>query len=61
VTSEINPSELSEMFLTGFASLQDAAAEVLGNYEKPRILCIPYAGECIPVLTGAMSVTAATH
>lgn len=58
VTSEIDPGELSEMFMTGFASLQDAAAEALGNYQHPKILCIPYAGECIPVLTGNLSAKA---
>ena len=58
VTSEIDCGELSEMFMTGFASLQDAAAAALSKYERPRVLCIPYAGECIPVLTGTLTAKA---
>jgi hypothetical protein len=26
----------------------------LSNYKQPKILCIPYTGECIPVLTGSL-------
>lgn len=55
VSTEINAAELSEMFMTGFASLQDAATAALSRYERPRVLCIPYTGECIPVLAGALS------
>jgi hypothetical protein len=51
VTSGIEPRELAEMFMTGFTSLAEAAAAALSNYKQPKILCIPYTGECIPVLT----------
>ena len=52
VTSGIEPKELAAMFMTGFTSLAQAGAAALSPYKEPRILCIPYAGECIPVLTG---------
>jgi hypothetical protein len=39
------------MFMKGFTSLAEAAADALSNYKQPKILCIPYTGECIPVLT----------
>ena len=55
VTSGITPEELAEMFMTGFTSLAEAAAVALSYYKEPRILCIPYAGECIPVLTKSCS------
>jgi len=51
VTSGIEPKELAEMFMTGFTSLAEAASVALSNYKQPKILCIPYTGECIPVLT----------
>ncbi len=54
VTSGIEPRELAEMFMTGFTSLTEAASVALSNYKRPKILCIPYTGECIPVLTGSL-------
>ena len=54
VTSGIEPGEVAEMFMTGFTSLAEAAAVALSNYRQPKILCIPYTGECIPVLTGSL-------
>jgi len=50
VTSGIAPGEIAQMFMTGFTSLAEAASAALRNYEHPKILCIPYTGECIPVL-----------
>jgi nickel-dependent lactate racemase len=52
VVSSIDPAELSDMFMTGFRSLAEAAEAALSNYRQPKVLCIPYTGECIPVLTG---------
>jgi nickel-dependent lactate racemase len=54
VTSAIDPQELSEMFMTGFTSLPEAARAALANYQHPKILCIPYTGECIPVLAESL-------
>jgi nickel-dependent lactate racemase len=54
VTSGIEPREVAEMFMTGFTSLAEAASVALSNYKQPKILCIPYTGECIPVLTGSL-------
>lgn len=53
VTTGIAVAELSEMFMEGYTSLKDAAKVALDAYENPDVLCIPYAGECIPVLSGA--------
>ena len=50
VVSSIDPAELSDMFMTGCRSLPEAAESALSNYRQPKILCIPYTGECIPVL-----------
>ena len=50
VTSGIDSTEATEMFLEGYVSLDEAAKAALENLDKPAILCIPYAGECIPVL-----------
>jgi nickel-dependent lactate racemase len=55
VTTGIPVAELSEMFIEAYASLDEAASAALDKYENPSILCIPYAGECIPVLSGGMS------
>lgn len=55
VTTGVEAAELSEMFMEGYASLQEAARVALDAYEDPAILCIPYAGECIPVLSGSGS------
>ncbi len=52
VVSSIDPAELSDMFMTGFRSLAEAAEAALSNYRQPKVLCIPYTGECIPVLAG---------
>jgi nickel-dependent lactate racemase len=67
VVSSIDPAELSDMFMTGFRSLPEAAEAALSNYStptaakpasvgdpgrQPKVLCIPYTGECIPVLAG---------
>jgi hypothetical protein len=49
VVSSIAPEELSDMFMTGCRSLLEAAK--LSNYRQPKVLCIPYTGECIPVLS----------
>jgi nickel-dependent lactate racemase len=51
VTSGIDPKEIGEMFMTGFTSLPEAASAALSGYQQPKVLCIPYTGECIPVLT----------
>lgn len=53
VTAGIEPAELSDMFMEGYISIEDAAKAALSKYENPSVLCIPYAGECIPVLSGA--------
>jgi nickel-dependent lactate racemase len=55
VTSGINPGEIAEMFMTGFASLSDAAQCALSAYPNPSVLCIPYAGECIPVIDSGLT------
>jgi len=55
VASGIAPAELSEMFMTGFTSLPEAADAALRSYDHPSILCVPYAGDCIPVLTAGVS------
>lgn len=55
VTTGIEAAELSEMFMEGYASLSEAAEAALDAYDNPAILCIPYAGECIPVLSGSLS------
>lgn len=51
VTTGVEAAELSEMFMEGCTSLQDAADAALTAYDNPAVLCIPYAGECIPVLS----------
>ncbi len=51
VTTGIPAAEMSEMFMDAYASLDEAASAALDKYENPSILCIPYAGECIPVLS----------
>ena len=56
VTSGIEPEEIAEMFMTGFASLSEAAATALSAYQNPSVLCIPYAGECIPVINTGLDV-----
>lgn len=61
VTSEIKSRELAEMFMMGYSSLHEAAIAALSNYEQPKVLCIPYAGECIPVLAGTLSASAPGH
>jgi nickel-dependent lactate racemase len=53
VSSGVDPKELSEMFMTGFTSVSEAAAAALASYERPSVLCIPYAGDCIPVVESA--------
>ena len=50
VTSGIDPAELAQMFMTGFRSLPEAAESSLAGYDHPSVLCIPYAGDVIPVL-----------
>lgn len=55
VTTGIEAAELSEMFMEGYTSLSEAAEAALDAYDNPAILCIPYAGECIPVLSGSLS------
>ncbi|MDP1990084.1 MAG: nickel-dependent lactate racemase [Syntrophales bacterium] len=50
VTSGIDSGEIAEMFMTGFTSLSEAAMTALSAYPDPSVLCIPYAGECIPVI-----------
>jgi nickel-dependent lactate racemase len=50
VTEGIDPKEIEEMFMTGFTSISGAAKSALAQYDNPSVLCIPYAGECIPVL-----------
>jgi lactate racemase len=56
VTSGIDPGEIAEMFMTGFASLCEAAKSALSEYRNPSVLCIPYAGECIPVIATDLDV-----
>jgi nickel-dependent lactate racemase len=53
VSSGVSPKELSDMFMTGFTSLSEAATAALASYHRPSVLCIPYAGECIPVVESA--------
>lgn len=50
VTTGIDPAELAEMFIEGYTSIQEAAEAALQGYDNPSVLCIPYAGECIPVV-----------
>ena len=50
VSSGIDPAELSQMFMTGFRSLPEAAQKALAAYDRPTVLCIPYAGDVIPIL-----------
>jgi lactate racemase len=50
VTSGIDPGEIAAMFMTGFPSIAEAAKSALSAYPNPSVLCIPYAGECIPVI-----------
>jgi nickel-dependent lactate racemase len=50
VTTGVPVSTLNEMFMTGFTSLAAAADAATLKFKEPSILCIPYAGECIPVL-----------
>ena len=59
VSSGIDPKELSEMFMTGFTSVSEAAAAALASYDRPSVLCIPYAGDCIPVVESAATATGA--
>jgi nickel-dependent lactate racemase len=53
VSSGIDPKEVAEMFMTGFTSVAEAAAAALSSYDRPSVLCIPYAGDCIPVVESA--------
>lgn len=55
VTSGIAVTEINEMFMEGYTSLNEAAKAALTNLSNPSILCIPYAGECIPVLSNSQS------
>lgn len=50
VVSGIAPQEIGEMFMTGFASLPEAAILALASHPDPSVLCIPYAGDCVPVI-----------
>lgn len=50
VTTGVPIDVLNDMFMTGFISLTEAAEAAMASREKPSVLCIPYAGECIPVL-----------
>lgn len=50
VVSDIAPDEIAEMFMTGFSSLAQAVDSALAQYSRPSILCIPYAGDCIPII-----------
>jgi nickel-dependent lactate racemase len=50
VTTGVPLDELNSMFMTGFSSLQEAADMALMTTENLSVLCIPYGGECIPVL-----------
>ncbi|OPY93505.1 MAG: hypothetical protein A4E73_00049 [Syntrophaceae bacterium PtaU1.Bin231] len=50
VSSGLDPAELAQMFMTGFRSLPEAAERALAPYDRPSILCIPYAGDVIPIL-----------
>lgn len=56
VTSGIDPGEIAEMFMTGFVSLSEAAKSALSAYQNPSVLCIPYAGECIPIVEDGLDV-----
>jgi len=53
VSSGIDPKEVAAMFMTGFTSVAEAAAAALSSYDRPSVLCIPYAGDCIPVVESA--------
>jgi hypothetical protein len=53
VSTGIDPKEVGEMFMTGFTSISEAAAAALSSYARPSVLCIPYAGDCIPVVESA--------
>ncbi len=53
VVSRLDPKEIGEMFMTGFNSVEAAAAAALSSYERPSVLCIPYAGDVIPVVEAA--------
>lgn len=55
VTTGIKPTELAGMFIEGYTSLQEAADAALKDNQDSSVLCIPYAGECIPVLSDVMS------
>lgn len=55
VTTGIKPTELAEMFIEGYTSLQEAADAALKDNPDSSVLCIPYAGECIPVLSDLIS------
>ena len=55
VTTGIDRAELAEMFMEGYTSIQEAAETALASYDNPSVLCIPYAGECIPVLADTIS------
>jgi len=50
VTSGIDRKELADMFMTGFTSISEAASAALALHDHADILCIPYAGECIPIV-----------
>jgi nickel-dependent lactate racemase len=50
VTTGFPVNILNNMFMTGFTSLTEAANAAILSFNEPSILCIPYAGECIPVL-----------
>jgi lactate racemase len=50
VTTGVPIDELNNMFMMGFSSLQEAVAMGLMTTGNPSVLCIPYGGECIPVL-----------
>jgi lactate racemase len=53
VTTGIDKKELSDMFMTGFTSISEAAATALASHDHASVLCIPYAGECIPIVAGS--------
>lgn len=50
VTNGITSKELQEMFIEKASTLEGALKMALCNDNSKSILCIPYAGECIPVL-----------
>ena len=49
-TKGIEPAELKDMFMEGYKTIDEAAQAALSTFKNPSILCIPYAGECIPVV-----------